>query len=86
MKTGVIQAGGEGLPWGCLTLGSGLGSPVAQELLSIVLPLCSSPGAPTPRQGMSIPSGVWQGTVGNLYDSVYNALPKGRVLRLGGGE
>ena len=85
MQTGLIQAGGEGLPWGCLTRGSGPGSPVAQEqeLLSIVLLLHSSPGAPAPRQGMNITSGVWHGAAGKHYGSAYNASPKGRVSRLG---
>lgn len=83
-------AGGEGLPWGCLTRGSSPGSLAAplqeQELLSIVLPLHSSLGAPALCQGPSITSGVWRSAAGKRYGSGYNASPKGHVSRLGGME
>jgi len=78
-----MKTGGEGLPWGCLTQGSSPGSSLAlpqeRELLSIVLPLCGSLGAPAPCQGTSI-AGLW-------HSSAYRASsPKGHVSRLGGGE
>lgn len=57
-----------------------------QEILSILLLLHSSRGAPALCLGTGITAGVWHGAAGKPLGSGYSALPKGHVLGLDGGE